>query len=122
MSWDDPHAWRNGYDEWKLRSPYDDEPDSDEEPFFETPWDEARRLRDEAPAPRRWALIHEAQERSEISHAAEASRLLRRAREVLGYRRQSMTALKAAARKHIASAREARTLIGPLCPLSRIPF
>lgn len=98
--------------------------DEDAEPY-EGSWDRVTRLRDEAPTPRRYSLIREASERSEVNHVAEASRDLRRAMEVLTptYRRiHSLPSLKAAARKHIANARAVRTLIGPPCPLSRIPF
>ena len=28
MAWDDD-SWKDGYDEWKLRSPYDDEPEEE---------------------------------------------------------------------------------------------
>ena len=119
MSWDDPHAWRDSYDEWKLRSPdwYDDEPcdeEEDERPFVHQ---------------RRHTLRQTADRSIDGNPAALGARHLRRASDNLrnitkriAQRPEAIEREKHWARTSIALAKHLRTFIGPPCPDDMIPF
>lgn len=126
MSWDDPHAWRNGYDEWKLRSPYDDYAYDDEPP-------EPMRLFVYQP---RMTLQREAESRALANRAALAAKELTRAgdwrRRVaiyntglrLGLNGRDPQRQSEGIRHLVTKARKFRTTIGPVVSdsLIEIPF
>ena len=116
MSWDSPHAWRDSYDEWKLRSPdwYDDEEPSEEEaehPFVHQP---------------RMTRKSEAENRALASRAARHAVELGRARYHLSWvaRSRDPGHHKDFARDHLERARKVRSTVGPVIDeiLVEVPF
>jgi len=124
MSWERPDAWRDSYDEWKLRSPYDDYVEDDEPPEEERPYIHQRRH----------TLRQEAERATDGNPAAIAAKELRRAgdwrRRVAIYSAELRLGLNGrdperqsrGIRHHIAEARRLRTFIGPPCPDDMMPF
>lgn len=117
MSWEDPHAWRNSYDAWKLASPaddyaYDDEPPEPERLFVYQP---------------RHTRLREAENRALASRAALIAKALDLAssyRKLIGPRARAPEKIKAQVRGFIERARTRRTTIGPVVSdsLIEIPF
>lgn len=114
MSWDDPHAWRAGYDEWKTTPPdYWDDPDSEE--------DEPERY--EHVLHRRHTLRQTAERSIDGNPSALMARELNRAsrypRRINAVQADQQ---KRYMRQHISDARRLRTFIGAPCPDDMIPF
>jgi len=105
MSWDDPYAWRDSYDEWKLRSPdwYDEEPFEEEEerPFVHQP---------------RMSRKLEAENRALANRSARLAVELGRARYHLSWvmRSRDPSHHKDFARDHLERARKIRSTVGPV--------
>lgn len=120
MSWDNPHAWRDSYDEWKTRLPdWWDAPDSEDEDEPEYRYVHQRRhtlrqIADRSIDGNPAALV--------ARHIRRANDNLRRITKRIAQRPEAIEREKHWARTSIALAKHLRIFIGPPCPDDMIPF